>query len=228
MRKCPNLTSIVGTKLGTKGAMLLSQHISFGDTNMLRSISLSWNSINTYDLNLLIPSLAQNCHALEFSDLKGNSITSDGINCIKQAFKSKLDLSLNPIGSKGVFAILKTLFQELLPYSFKLLLVRGCKIDESDEKMERELGILRRLGYNLADDEDDNKPERVEDVESILVARIKKIENTLMKSSKPKLSSKLSYLELNVYIIQYAVTKKVIFCTKLCMCRSKHLIFTKY
>jgi len=138
LRKCPNLTSIVGKKLGTKGAKLLSQYISFGDTNKLRSLSLSWNSINTYGLNSLIPSLAQNCHALEFLDLKGNSITSDGINCIEQAFKSKLfsslqtlDLSLNPIGSEGVFAISKILFQELLPHSFKLLSVRGCKIDEN-------------------------------------------------------------------------------------------------
>jgi len=29
LRKCPNLTSIVGKKLGTKGAKLLSQYISF-------------------------------------------------------------------------------------------------------------------------------------------------------------------------------------------------------
>ena len=55
--------------------------------------------------------------------------------------------------------------------------------------MKRELRILRRLENNLADDEDDNKPERVEDVESILVARMKKIEkNTLMKLRSPKLS----------------------------------------
>ena len=30
LRKCPNLTSIVGKKLGTKGAKLLSQYISLG------------------------------------------------------------------------------------------------------------------------------------------------------------------------------------------------------
>ena len=80
------------------------------------------------------------------------------------------------------------MFQELLPHSFELLSVRGCKIDESVEQMKRELRILRRLENNLADDEDDNKPERVEDVESILVARMKKIENTLMKLRSPKLS----------------------------------------
>jgi len=34
------------------------------------------------------------------------------------------------------------------------------------------------LEYNLADDEDDNKPERVEVVESILVAPLKKMEDT--------------------------------------------------
>ena len=79
------------------------------------------------------------------------------------------------------------MFQELLPHSFELLSVRGCKIDESVEQMKRELRILRRLENNLADDEDDNKPERVEDVESILVARMKKIENTLMKLRSPKL-----------------------------------------
>ena len=39
LRKCPNLTSIVGKKLDTKGAKLLSQYISFGDTNKLRSLS---------------------------------------------------------------------------------------------------------------------------------------------------------------------------------------------
>ena len=34
------------------------------------------------------------------------------------------------------------------------------------------------MEYNLADDEGDNKPERVEDVESTLVARLKKMEDT--------------------------------------------------
>jgi len=73
-------------EVGYEAAMLLSQYISFGDTSKLRSLSLSWNSINTYGLNSLIPSLAQNCRAVEFLDLKGNTITSDGIKCIKQAF----------------------------------------------------------------------------------------------------------------------------------------------
>ncbi len=44
--------------------------------------------------------------------------------------------------------------------------------------MKRELRNLERLEYNLADDEDDNKPERVDDVESILVAHLKKVEDT--------------------------------------------------
>jgi len=45
------------------------------------------SAIYTYGLNSLTPSLAQNCHTLEFVNLKGNLITSDVINCIKQAFK---------------------------------------------------------------------------------------------------------------------------------------------
>ena len=44
--------------------------------------------------------------------------------------------------------------------------------------MKRKLRNLKRLEYNLADNEDDNKPERVEDVESTLVARLKKMEDT--------------------------------------------------
>mmetsp|Transcript_19532 Transcript_19532/g.25303 ORF Transcript_19532/g.25303 Transcript_19532/m.25303 type:complete len:749 (+) Transcript_19532:215-2461(+) len=55
---------------------------------------------------------------------------------------------------------------------------------ESVEQMKRELRILKRLEYNLADDEDDNEPERVEDVESILVSRLKKMEDALMREKR--------------------------------------------
>ena len=44
--------------------------------------------------------------------------------------------------------------------------------------MKRKLRNLKRLEYNPADDEDENKPERVEDVESTLVARLKKVEDS--------------------------------------------------
>ena len=47
----------------------------------------------------------------------------------------------------------------------------------SSQQMKRKLRNLKRLEYNPADDEDDSKPERVEDVESTLVARLKKMED---------------------------------------------------
>ena len=50
--------------------------------------------------------------------------------------------------------------------------------------MKRELRNLERLEYNLADDEGDNKPETVEVVESILVARLKKMEDALMREKR--------------------------------------------
>ena len=102
---------------------VLSQYISFGYTSKLRSLSLSWNSINTNGLNSLIHSLAQNCRAVEFLDLNGNATTSDGIKCIRQAINTNglnsfihslaqncralefLDLKGNSITSDGIKCI---------------------------------------------------------------------------------------------------------------------------
>ena len=73
--------------------------------------------------------------------------------------------------------------------------------------MKRELRNLKRLEYNLADDEDDNKPERVEDVESILVARLKKVEDTFDEIEYTRVV--ISGIE-HLHNIQYAMTNKVI------------------
>ena len=110
-------------EVGYEWAKVFSQYISFGYTSKLRSLSLSWNSINTNGLNSLIHSLAQNCRAVEFLDLNGNAITSDGIKCIRQAINTNglnsliyslaqncralefLDLKGNSITSDGIKCI---------------------------------------------------------------------------------------------------------------------------
>jgi len=74
--------------------------------------------------------------------------------------------------------------------------------------MKRELRNLKRLEYNLADDEDDSKPERVEDVESILVDRLKKVEDTFDEIEYTRVV--ISGIE-RLHIIQYAMTNIVFF-----------------
>jgi len=64
------------------------------------------------------------------------------------------------------------------------------------------------LEYNLADYEDDNKPERVEYVDSILVARLKQMEDTV--DVIEEYTQVVIFGIERLHNIQYAMTKKVI------------------
>ena len=86
--------------------------------------------------------------------------------------------------------------------------------------MKRELRNLKRLEYNLADDEDDSKPERVEDVESILVDRLKKVEDTFDEIEYTRVV--ISGIE-RLHIIQYAMTNIVFFFVLNRICVDKNI-----